>query len=345
MSGTRSRPLAVLLVLVLAAGFGLGVYNLLGHLRNTGTLAGKATDPTQLQALVDLPGTMVVAQGGNLYSLHGGHFTKIAGGSWTQPAVTPDHQHLIAVHRERDFSDLYELSTAGAVQRQLTNDASTQVDLNHWSFYPYVSPDGTTVYYSYDRKYFQGSFLVDLSIYRMPLAGSQRQAVAWSTPNQGTGGDLRPIPLASGGLLYAKSDIDNATNQVISRIWYQRGQRTVGAGLSPDGQRCQMPSLSPDGTRVAMVCSAENSSVAQLEVAALDLGQLTLGTPTVLETGLPSAPSWSPDGRGLVYYAPQSGQTGPFQLFYVQIPTKGAPAPKAVTANADFDSSAPPVWW
>ena len=48
MSLTQSRPLRVLLVLVLAAGFGLGLYNLLGHLRNTGTLAGNATDPTQI---------------------------------------------------------------------------------------------------------------------------------------------------------------------------------------------------------------------------------------------------------------------------------------------------------
>jgi hypothetical protein len=190
----------VLLVLVLAAAFGVGLFVWLGTLVNTATLGGKVTDPTQSSALVNLPGTVVVAQSGSLFVLRGGHFTRIASGGWTQPAVTPDHRHLVAVRRQANFSDLYELSTTGAVERQLTNDASNQVDLNHWSFYPSVSPDGANVYYSYDRKYFPGSFLVDLAVYRMPLAGSQRQAQAWSTPNQGTGGDLQATGLASGGL-------------------------------------------------------------------------------------------------------------------------------------------------
>lgn len=341
----QSRPLLVIVVLVLAAGFGLGVYHGLGLLRNTAALQGTVTDPTQATALVDLPGTIVVAQSGNLYSLRNGHFTRIGTGGWTEPAVTPDHQHLIAVHRTQDFSDLYELSTAGAVQRQLTNNASSQVELNHWSLYPNVSPDGTEVYYSYDHKYFAGSYLVDLSVYRQPLNGSQRQAQAWSTPNEGTGGDLQPLALASGGLIYSKAEIDNATDQVFSQIWYQRGQRTRGAPLSPAGQRCQQPALSPNGTQVAMICSAVGSSVAQLEVAPLDLGQVTLGAPTVLATGLPAAPAWSPDGKGLVYFAPQGGQTGQFQLSYVQIPTKGAPAPRAVTVGDAFDSTAAPAWY
>jgi hypothetical protein len=106
------------------------------------------------------------------------------------------------------------------------------VDLDHWSLYPAVSPDGTEVYYSYDRKYCTGCYLVDLSVHRQPLNGTQRQAQAWSSPNQGTGGDLQPIPLASGGLIYAKSSIDGRTDQVLSQIWSQRGQRTPGAALS-----------------------------------------------------------------------------------------------------------------
>jgi WD40-like Beta Propeller Repeat len=343
------RPLRVLLVLALAAAFGVGLYAWLGTLVNTAALGGKVADPTQSSALVDLPGTVVVAQSGSLYTLRGGHFTRIAGGGgWTQPAVTPDHHHLVAVRRRPLFSDLFELSTSGAVERQLTDNASSQVDLNHWSFYPSVSPDGANVYYSYDRKYFAGSFLVDLSVYRMPLAGNQRQSQAWSTPNQGTGGDLQPTGLASGGLIYTKTAIDGATNQVLAQVWYQRGQRTRGTALSPDGQRCQQPALSPNGSEVAMVCSAPGSATAQLEVAPLDLAGFTLGTPKVLATGLPAAPAWAPDGRSLLYFAPagdRSGQTGQFQLFTVAIPTSGAPAPRAVTAGDAFDSTAAPVWY
>ncbi|HEY4026152.1 MAG TPA: hypothetical protein VGO86_06950 [Candidatus Dormibacteraeota bacterium] len=337
----------MLLVLVLASAFGVGLYAWLGTLVNTATLGGKITDPTQAPALVNLPGTVVVAQAGNLYALRGGRFTRIASGGWTQPAVTPDHRHLVAVRRQSNFSDLYELGTTGAVERQLTSDASNQVDLNHWSFYPSVSPDGANVYYSYDRKYFTGSLLVDLSVYRMALDGSQLQAQAWSTPNQGTGGDLQPVGLASGGLIYTRTEIDGATNQVFSQIWYQRGQRTHGAALSPNGERCQQPALSPNGSQVAMVCSEVGSATARLEVAPLDLAGVTLGTPTVLATGLPAAPSWAPDGKSLLYFAPasgQEGQTGQFQLFTVAA-TGGAPVPRAVTAGDAFDSTAGPVWY
>jgi Tol biopolymer transport system component len=338
----RSRPLRVLLVLVLAVAFGFGVYTWLGSLRNTAALGGSGADPTQSQALVDLPGTVVVAQGGNLYALHGGHFSRIASGGWTQPAVTPDHRNLVAVRRQAQFSDVYELSTSGAVQHQLTSNASKQVDLNHWSFYPSVSPDGSSVFYSYDRKYFAGSFLVDFTVFRQPLDGTQRQAQAWTTPNRGTGGDLQPVGLASGGLIYTKTEIDGTTDQVFSQIWYQRAQGTHGAPLSPDGQRCEQPALSPNGAAVAMVCEAVGSTTAQLEVAPLDLAGLTLGAPTVLVTGLPSAPAWSPDGKSLLYFAPSGDR---FQLYMVAIPSRGAPAPRAVTASDAFDSTAPPVWY
>jgi Tol biopolymer transport system component len=344
MPGRRPRPLRVLVVLALAVAFGVGVYAWLGSLRNTAALGGSAGDPTQSSALVDLPGTVVVAQGGGLYALHGGNFTRLASGGWMQPAVTPDHRHLVAVRRQTQYSDLYELSTSGAVERQLTNDAAKQVDLNHWSFYPSVSPDGGSVFYSYDHKYFTGSFLVDLSVYRQPLGGSQRQAQAWSTPNRGTGGDLTPLGVASsGGLLYTKSEIDGTTDQVFSQVWYQRGQGTRGVALSADGQRCQQPALSPGGSLVAMVCSAEGSPTAQLEVASLDLNGFTLGAPAVLASGLPAAPSWSPDGKSLLYFAPDSA--GRYQLYTVAYPVKGAPAPKAVSAGDAFDTTSPPVWY
>jgi hypothetical protein len=94
-----------------------------------------------------------------------------------------------------------------------------------------------------------------------------------------------------------------------------------------------------------MVCGPENGSVMQLVVAQLDPGRLALGPGTVLASGLPSAPAWSPDGKGLVYFSPASGQTGPFQLFTVQVPTRGAPSPRTVTANADFDSTGAPAWY
>jgi Tol biopolymer transport system component len=93
-----------------------------------------------------------------------------------------------------------------------------------------------------------------------------------------------------------------------------------------------------------MVCSEVGSATARLEVAPLDLAGVTLGTPAVLATGLPAAPSWAPDGRSLLYFSPASGQNGQFQLFTVAA-TGGAPVPRAVTAGDAFDSTAGPVWY
>ncbi|MFZ0214509.1 MAG: hypothetical protein WAM30_01055 [Candidatus Dormiibacterota bacterium] len=340
----RSRGFRVLVVLVLAVLFGVGLYAWLGTLRNTSALNGKVVPPDQMSARFSLPGTIVVAQGGNLYRLQNGQFTRIASGQWSQPAVTPDHQHVIAVSRQANVSNLYELSMSGQIQRQLTNNASNQVDLNHWSFYPRVSADGSTLFSSFDKKLCAGCYLVDLSIYSQALQGTQSQARDWSTPNQGTGGDVSPIPLAS-GVIYAKFEVEGGSDQIYSQIWYQRAAGTPGTPLSPGNQSCQQPALSPNGAQLAMVCSAIGGTTQQLVVAPLDLGQFTLGAQTVLATGLPGAPAWAPGGRSLVYFVPQSGQTGPIQLFSVQIPTQGVATPKAVTTNADFDSTAPPAWY
>ncbi|HVD04223.1 MAG TPA: hypothetical protein VNF75_08860, partial [Candidatus Dormibacteraeota bacterium] len=64
--------LATAASLGLMALFGLGVYAALGTLQTRTTTA---VAPTQEQALVDLPGTIFVAQGGSLYSLHNLTFT------------------------------------------------------------------------------------------------------------------------------------------------------------------------------------------------------------------------------------------------------------------------------
>jgi Tol biopolymer transport system component len=342
----RNPAFRVLAVLALSIIFGFAVYGWLGSQRNSAELNGKVVDPTQGGTQFNLPGTIVVAQDGNLYSLTNGQFTRIASGGWTQPAVTPDHKHLIVVHRQGNFSDLYEMSPSGTIQRQLTNDASGQVDLNHWSFYPHVSPNGQNVYYSYDEKYCTGCYLVDLWLFEQPLNGGQDEAQQWSTPNEGTGGDLQPIPLGGGAVLYSKFEVNGNTDQMYSQIWYQRGQGTPGVGLSPANQTCEQPALSPDGTEVAMVCSPIGGSTYSLVVAPLELSQFTLGPETVLATGMPSAPSWAPQGHGLIYFAPQKGMTGPFELNYVQIPTGTAkPDPREVTTNDDFDSTGPPVWY
>ena len=344
------------------AGFGYGVYRYLGHLKNA-TLTTKASAPHRTQQFV-LPGTLVIAQGGSLYRLQGGVFTQIASGGWMQPAVTPDHQHLVAVKRAGNVSDLFELDLNGQVQRQVTRDSSRAVASNHWAFYPSISADGLTLYYSWDQKDLGNTFTVDLRVYAMPLAGAQRQARDWTLPNLGTGGDIDPDPLAGGGIVYTKYNI-NPQGQTVAQIWTTTRALALGRPLTAPADDCSQAAISPDGTRLAMICSS-GTQVARLEVAPFN--GTALGPAEVIAQGTIAVPTWSADGNGLVYLEGVQ-PTGHFQLFYVNMAPPPTPAPtptpkpgaspgpptptpaptpplsKQLTVDNDFDATSAPVWF
>jgi hypothetical protein len=354
--------------------FGAGVYFGLGAVKHEAALRRGVKTPEQTHPRFSLPGTIVVAQGGTLYKLVGGKFTPIAKGSWTQPAATPDHQHLIAVRREFNYSDLYELGLDGSVERQLTNDAGRNVPSNQWAFYPRVTSDGQTLYYDFDPKYVPNNFSVNLSVYSMPLGGTQAQGRRWTVPTWGpagvpVGGDVEPVPLDGGGFVEARYSINSASLQY-GQIWLQKqavpaiAQYTrlpePGAALTPPTESCYSPAVSPDGTKLAMVCTGVGQGDARLVVAPFANGQL--GAATALVQGQVDSPTWSPDGTGLLYFAP-GGADQDFQLFYQLVtpppsptprPTQGEaaaptpvplPAPRQMTTENAFDATAPPVWF
>lgn len=358
------RSLIAVVLVAAMAGFGFGVYHFLGNLRSQ-ALNHKVRAPHNTQ--FSLPGTLVVEQGGALYRLQQGTFTQIANGGWMQPAVTPDHRNLVAVKRTANSSDLYELNLNGQVERQLTNDGSSTVELNHWAFYPNVSPDGGTIFYSWDEKDQNGqTFRVDLSVYAQPLGGSQSQADSWTVPNFYTGGDVQPVYVAGGGIIYSKYDI-TAQGQHFSQLWLTTQAMATGQALTAPEDDCSQPAVSPDGNKVAMICTS-GGQVARLEVASLTNG--ALGTPAVVAQGTIADPAWGPDGKSLVYLSAVPPD-GTFQLFYLNLapppapkakpaptarsgkpatsPTAAAPPtpypPKQLTLDNDFDATSAPVWF
>lgn len=358
------RRLAAVLFLPLMIAFGSGVYLYLGTLKSK-VVKEQAQAPTVTRPKFVLPGTMFVVQSGRLYKLENGGFSEIGpGGDWSQPALTPDHQHLVAVLRSGFFSDLYLLDTSGNVVKRLTKDDSRSITLNHWAFYPHIAPDGSSVFYGFDSpKFAPNDIHVDLSIWSMPLNSAQSQARRWSDALWHTGGDASPIPLPGGGLLFVRYSIDNST-AVHSQIWYQSRPfyYDIGKGLTDLSADCAEPALSPDGTQVAMVCSNGRQTMS-LEVATLTGG--TLGPPRVLLNGsLFASPAWSPDGKALAYYAPV-GAAGHFQLWYLELPTPPTPPPTAsastpatplvfptprpapiqVTEGVDLSATSPPAWY
>jgi len=158
-------------------------------------------------------------------------------------ALSPDGSRLVAVKRSVNVSDLYLISPAGRISEQLTHSESPTVESNHWVFYPRYSHDGSTVFFSYDAKDPYNSYRVDLAILATSAINPSARAERWTVPNDYTGGDVSPIPLRSGALIYTKFSID-AQSWCIRRSgcrsaaavpgWGSPSRRTIAAS-----QRCR----------------------------------------------------------------------------------------------------------
>lgn len=331
------RPAVAAALLVAMLAFGVGVYEAAGLLRNHGHGVHK---PNEVSAPT-LPGTMFVVQGGAIYRFAHGSFQRItAENGWMQPSAAPNGQ-LVAVRRQPNYSDLYLLSRTGATVAQLSHNSSNQaVEDNHWTFYPRFSTDGKSLFYDFDPKDPFNSFRVDLAIFVSPMTGGG-SAQEWTTPNDYTGGDVQPVPLRDGGLLYTKYSIDDSF-QVHSQIWLQRRAGTAGVALTSPDLGCGQPAVSPDESRIAMVCTKGSNQTAELDVATLDEANLQLGSPATLVGGrMVASPAFSPDGKTLAFLAPEApGEQ--FQLWTVD--AKGPTSLRQVTSGLGLDSTSAPVW-
>ena len=368
-----ARRIAALLFLPMMFAFGSGVYLYLGTLKSK-VVKTPAKKPTATKSEHVLPGTMFVVQDGRLFKLNNGSFAEIGpAGDWSQPTLTPDHTHLVAVLRGNLSSDLYLLDLSGQIVKRLTKNDSRYVELNHWAFYPRVSPDGSTVFFSYDSpKHADAEPGDDLSVWSMPLNGSQYQARRRTDPYFYTGGDASPIPLSSTAFLYVQHSIDPST-AVHSQIRLQsRIGDLVGKPLTALADDCSQPALSPDGTQLAMICTG-GKQTARLEVAAFN--GTSLGPARILiDGGLYASPAWSPDGQALAYFAP-SGAAGHFELWWLAVPVAPTPSPTPtatpshapsasgaassivvpslpanpvpvqVTQGVDLNATSPPAWY
>ena len=360
------RRIATVLFLPLMLAFGSGVYLYLGTLKSK-AVKERVQLPTVTKPSFTLPGTMFLAQGGRLFKLKNGSFTEIGpSGNWSMPTLTPDHTRLIAVLTGKQSSDLYLLDLDGHIIRRLTYDDARVIDANHWAFYPRVTPDGSSVMYSYDSP--KSGFRVDFAIWTMPLNGIQSQARRRTDPYWYTGGDINPTPLPGTATIYVKHSIDQTG--VHSQLWYQERSGAIGHAMTALADDCGAPALSPDRPQIAMICSAGKQN-AKLEVAPLT--GTTLGPARVLLSGgLYASPAWSPDGKALAYFAP-TGAAGHFQLWYLALPdlapsasasasatpSAGAtpsvraspspaptpPVPIQVTQGVDLSATSPPAWF
>jgi hypothetical protein len=329
------------------------------------------------QALV-LPGTLYLVQSGALYSLAAGRFHQLTPeAGWSQPAPTPDGNSLLAVKNSGYFSDVYVLNRFGTPTGQLTSNAGRfgmrDPSSNHWSFYPRLSPDGGTLWMTYDGDKCTGCLLITFDIWAMPVNGGIRQARAWTNTGLVPGGDVQPIPV-QGGIIYTKYDYDDQ-GRPTGQLWYTNRANSVGRALTAQSEDCRNPSISPDGTKVAMICTYVKQ-VSYLTIASWN-GSSLGPRQTVISDQLVAQPTWAPDGSGIAYLAPAQA-AGPFQLWFLPrdayappppspvptpTPTPGGPhnsplpspsptvvppppviKPIEVTTNAGFDATSPLAW-
>jgi hypothetical protein len=320
------------------------------------TRGGTASLVSSTSPQVRLPGTIFVSQDGAIYAISGSSVRRLplpSGGDWMQPRVLPDGT-LVVVRRFDQYSDLYHVTAAGHVISQMTADAQSTsnktLQLDHWILWPAIGPDGTSVYFATDSpKPAPGqSYEVDFSLWSAPIdaqvvigdsgiGGGTR----WSVPDAYTGGDIEPVPLPDGNVLYS-SFSNTGKGTVVSVLGVQTSPNSAMVSLTTPAQDCGAPAVAADGVTVAMVC--DRGQAADIEVATLE--GTTLSAPRVVVANcLCNSPSWSPTGDNLLYMN-ASDPDGNFGLWYVANAGASHPAAaKRVTdASVDLDATSAAAW-
>ena len=289
--------------------------------RHQSKIAAPAQKPTvsaaRPQALV-LPGTLYLSQSGAIYSLSTGRFHQLTPeAGWSQPSATPDGNSLVVVKNDGYYSDVYTMNRYGTATRQVTSNRARigmqDPSSNHWSFYPRLSPDGQTLWMTYDGNKCQGCLVIMFDIWSMPFNGNIRQARLWTNSNLGTGGDVQPIPVPQGGVIYTKYDYDDQ-GRLAGQLWYTNRAGSYGKALTDISEDCRTPSLSPDGTQLAMICTYVKQ-VSYLTIASWN-GSVLGPRKNVITDQMVAQPTWAPDSSGIAYLAP-AAPDAPFQLWWL----------------------------
>jgi Tol biopolymer transport system component len=181
---------------------------------------------------------------------------------------------------------------------------------------PSISPDGNTVAYSMRVN---GSW----DIYAQRVGGQNATAIV-NDPQR----DERAVAFAPDGSLIAFHESDDLGGIFVAGATGESVRRLTDFGFDP--------AWSPDGTQIAFATEEIVDPSTRLGDSTLYVIDATGTQPRKVVEGDAVQPSWSPDGRRLVYWSNTGGQRDIYT-----VPAAGG-ARVAVTQDAAIDWS--PVW-
>jgi len=237
-----------------------------------------------------------------------------------EPAFSPDGNQVAFVLREegRQNNGIYTTMIGGERSLRLTSYPD--------DFSPTWSPDGRQVAFYRDTDH-------SIDIYVVPALGGTAQRLYTGLSSTWT----RGLSWSPDGKALAFSASGAADKNRTSIALLSLADSTTRSLTSPSGQEIDInPAFSPDGSTVAFVRATLAGAVADLYVI-----PSTGGMPKRLtfdSRWIKGAPTWTPDGRDIVF---SSGRGGSIGLWRVSA-SGGAPRPvEGVGATAFHPSVSP----
>lgn len=204
------------------------------------------------------------------------------------PRFTPDQKSIVYMSYLDDRPAIYVYDIATRRQRLL-------VPNTHLTFAPRVSPDGRWVLFSMATN-------GNTDIYRVPFGGGTPQRLT-DTPGINTGGTYSP----DGGRIVFESDRSGTQQLYVMNADGSQQQRiSFGSG------RYATPVWSPRGNLIAFTKIGSSFRIGTLSPAGGDEHLLTDGAQD-------EGPSWSPNGRVLLFFRSGMGGGGRASLWSVDL--------------------------
>ena len=204
------------------------------------------------------------------------------------PRFTPDQRSIVYMSYINDKPAIYVYNLASHSQRQL-------VPASNLTFAPRVSPDGKWVLFS---KAVAGS----TNIYRIAISGGQAQRLT-DTPGIDTGGSYSP----DGSRIVFESDRSGS-----QQLYVMNADGSQQRRISFGGGRYATPVWSPRGNLIAFTRMAGNFRIGVMSPAGGDEHLLT-------DDWQDEGPSWSPNGRVLMFFRSGRGGGGTADLWSVDL--------------------------